>query len=132
MKQTTPRYQKTAVNELKALLASSEDLLESIGDQSGEAAEKLRERLTASVAKTKQRLENSADAASSAAQDAADSAQSLTQKPVDRARHRYRRRTGDRGPSHLWSWKAISPGRHERRNSCGTEARSVWRGRVSP
>ena len=80
MTQTTPRYQKTAVNELKALLASSEDLLESLGDQSGEAAEKLRERLTASVAKTKQRLENSADAASSAAQDAADSAQSYVTK----------------------------------------------------
>jgi ElaB/YqjD/DUF883 family membrane-anchored ribosome-binding protein len=80
MKQTTRRYQKTAVNELKALLASSEDLLESLGDQSGEAAEKLRERLTASIAKTKQRLGNSADAASSAAQDAADSAQSYVTK----------------------------------------------------
>jgi ElaB/YqjD/DUF883 family membrane-anchored ribosome-binding protein len=80
MKQTTRRYQKTAVNELKALLASSEDLLESLGDQSGEAAEKLRERLTASVAKTKQRLGNSADTASSAVQDAADSAQSYVAK----------------------------------------------------
>jgi ElaB protein len=82
MKKTTRRYQKTAVNELNALLASSEDLLESLGDQSGEAAEKLRERLTASVAKTKQRLGNAADTASSAAQDAADSAQSyVTQNP---------------------------------------------------
>jgi ElaB/YqjD/DUF883 family membrane-anchored ribosome-binding protein len=76
MPQTTRRYQKTAVNELKALLASSEDLLESLGDQSGDAVEKLRDRLTASVAKTKQRLGNSADAVSSAAQDAADVAQS--------------------------------------------------------
>ena len=31
MTQTSPRYQKAAVNELKALLASSEDLLESLG-----------------------------------------------------------------------------------------------------
>jgi ElaB/YqjD/DUF883 family membrane-anchored ribosome-binding protein len=82
MPQTTRRYQKTAVNELKALLASSEDLLESLGDQSGDAVEKLRDRLTASVAKTKQRLENSADAVSSAAQDAADGAQSyVTRNP---------------------------------------------------
>jgi ElaB/YqjD/DUF883 family membrane-anchored ribosome-binding protein len=82
MPQTARRYQKTAVNELKALLASSEDLLESLGDQSGDAVDKLRDRLTASVAKTKQRLGNSADAISSAAQDAADDAQSyVTRNP---------------------------------------------------
>ena len=80
MKQTTRRYQKTAVTELKALLASSEDLLESLGEEGGEAAEKLRKRLTASIAKTKQRLGNSAEAASEAAQDATDSARGYVTK----------------------------------------------------
>ena len=74
MTQTSSRYQKAAVNELKALLASSEELLESLGDQSGEAVDQLRDRLTGSIAKTKQRLGNSADAVSSAAQDAVESA----------------------------------------------------------
>lgn len=82
MKQTSRRYQKTAVHELKALLASSEDLLESLGDQSGEAVEKLRERLTAAVVKAKQRLGNPASAVSSAAEGAADSARSyVTRNP---------------------------------------------------
>jgi ElaB/YqjD/DUF883 family membrane-anchored ribosome-binding protein len=80
MKQAPRRYQKTAVNELKALLAGSEDLLESLGDQTGEAAEKLRERLTASIAKTKQRLGNSADAAAASARDVVDSAQGYVTK----------------------------------------------------
>jgi ElaB/YqjD/DUF883 family membrane-anchored ribosome-binding protein len=82
MPQTARRYQKTAVNELKALLATSEDLLESLGDQSGDAVDKLRDRLTASVAKTKQRLGTSADTVSSAAQEAANGAQNyVTRNP---------------------------------------------------
>ena len=82
MKQASRRYQKMAVNELIALLASSEDLLESLGDQSGEAVEQLRERLIGSIAKTKQRLGSSAGVVSSAAKGAADSAQSyVTQNP---------------------------------------------------
>jgi ElaB/YqjD/DUF883 family membrane-anchored ribosome-binding protein len=80
MPQTARRYQKTAVNELKALLASSEDLLESLGDQSGEAVDKFRDRLEASVAKTKQRLGNSADTVASAAEEAANNAQSYVSR----------------------------------------------------
>ena len=64
MPHSARRYQKPAVNELKALLASSEDLLESLGDQSGAAVDEFRDRLTATVAKTKQRLGNSADSVS--------------------------------------------------------------------
>jgi len=80
MTQTSPRYQKAAVNELKALLASSEDLLESLGEQTGEAVDQFRDRLSASITKTKQRLGNSADAVASAAQDAAESATSYVSR----------------------------------------------------
>ncbi len=78
--ETSRRYRKYASNELQALLSSSEELLESLSDQSGDAVEDLRAKLTASIDRAKERLAGSAEAMSSGAQQAADSAQSYVER----------------------------------------------------
>jgi ElaB/YqjD/DUF883 family membrane-anchored ribosome-binding protein len=78
--ETSRRYRKYASNELQALLSSSEELLESLSDQSGEAVEDLRAKLTTSIERAKQRLAGPAEAVSSGALEAADAAQSYVER----------------------------------------------------
>jgi ElaB/YqjD/DUF883 family membrane-anchored ribosome-binding protein len=78
--ETSRRYQRYAANELKSLLASSEELLESLGDQTGDAVEELRGKLSSSIEKARQRLGDSAEAVSSSAQDASEAAQSYFER----------------------------------------------------
>jgi len=77
---TSRRYQKYASNELQALLSSSEELLESLAGQSGDAVEVLRAKLTASIDKARQRLGDSAQAVSSGAGEATVAAQNYVER----------------------------------------------------
>lgn len=78
--ETARRYQNDASDELQALLSSSEEFLESLADQSGDAVEELRGKLKASIERTKQRLGDSAASIASTAQDASEAAQSYVER----------------------------------------------------
>lgn len=67
----------SATRELQELLSTSEELIESLGDQSGAAVESLRGRLTRTVAGARQRLAAAADSAQTTAGDAVEHAQSF-------------------------------------------------------
>ena len=59
MRQEYPTARDVARKELREVLASTEALLEALGDEGGEAVDELRVRLTTTIAEVKDELGNS-------------------------------------------------------------------------